>query len=294
MSSPAPKIVSPDLPAASEHAFAHAVSRLIGWCYVAAWSVSFYPQFIINFRRKAVTGLSPDFFTLNVLGFACYTVSSATLLFSQTVRDQYSVRHPNSPEPTVRWNDLAFAAHALIISTLTWSQFFAWGYERHRSQRLSTPVTLLIFSIFGAIVLSAGFVDPTGGHRWQWLDVIYTLQYSKLLISLTKYIPQALLNHRLQSTVGWSIENILLDLTGGVLSLAQLLVDASLQADWSGIIGNPVKFWLSQIAIIFDLVFIWQHYVLYRNTTKKVEEEEAESRVESERRGLLAGEEREI
>lgn len=65
------------------------------------------------------------------------------------------------------------------------------------------------------------------------LPQIYTLQYCKLLISLTKYIPQALLNYRLKSTVGWSIENILLDLTGGILSLAQLLVDASLQPDWS-------------------------------------------------------------
>lgn len=59
----------------------------------------------------------------------------------------------------------------MLISTLTWSQFFLWGYERHRSQRLSTPVTLLIFGIFGAVVLSAGLVDPAG-KRWEWLDVV--------------------------------------------------------------------------------------------------------------------------
>jgi hypothetical protein len=32
-------------------------------------------------------------------------------------------------------------------------------------------------------------------------------------------IPQAYINYQRKSTEGWSIENILLDLTGGVLSL---------------------------------------------------------------------------
>lgn len=63
--------------------------------------------------------------------------------------------------------------------------------------------------------------------------------------------------------MGWSIHNILLDISGGVLSLAQLVLDSSLQSDWSGLTGNPVKFFLSQIAIVFDIVFIAQHYVLY-------------------------------
>jgi cystinosin len=90
-------------------AFAHAVSRLLGWAYFTCWGVSFYPQLIVNIRRKSVTGLALDYFALNVLGFTCYTVSSILFLFSPAVRDEYAQRHPNSPEPTVRWNDLAFA-----------------------------------------------------------------------------------------------------------------------------------------------------------------------------------------
>lgn len=34
--------------------------------------------------------------------------------------------------------------------------------------------------------------------------------------------------------------------------------------DWSGLTGNPAKFFLSQISIAFDVVFIVQHYILYR------------------------------
>lgn len=64
--------------------------------------------------------------------------------------------------------------------------------------------------------------------------------------------------------MGWSIGQILLDLTGGVLSIAQLVIDSSLQGDWSGILGNPVKLGLGNVSILFDIVFMVQHYWLYR------------------------------
>ena len=69
---------------------------------------------------------------------------------------------------------------------------------------------------------------------------------------------------------------MLLDFIGGVLSLAQLLIDSSLQNDWSGITGNPVKFGLSNVTLFFDIIFFLQHYVLYRVPAKDVEEEEWE------------------
>lgn len=65
--------------------------------------------------------------------------------------------------------------------------------------------------------------------------------------------------------MGWNIWTILLDLIGGVLSLLQLVLDSSLQSDWSGITGNPAKLLLGNITIFFDLIFIVQHYILYRD-----------------------------
>lgn len=92
----------------------------------------------------------------------------------------------------------------------------------------------------------------------------------KLLITIVKYVPQAWVNYKRKSTDGWSIVQILLDLSGGVLSLVQLVLDSSFQNDWSGITGNPIKFLLSNITILFDLVFVVQHYILYaeRNVGK--------------------------
>lgn len=85
---------------------------------------------------------------------------------------------------------------------------------------------------------------------------------------MVKYVPQAWVNYKRQSTVGWSIVPILLDLSGGVLSLVQLILDSSLQSDWSGVTGNPVKFLLGNITIVSDTVFIVQHYLLYRDAPK--------------------------
>ena len=60
-----------------------------------------------------------------------------------------------------------------------------------------------------------------------------------------------------------------MDAAGGVLSLLQLVIDSALQADWSGLVGNPVKFGLANISLLFDIVFIVQHYALYGPVEEK-------------------------
>ena len=81
-------------------------------------------------------------------------------------------------------------------------------------------------------------------------------------------MPQVWVNYKRKSTQGWSIWQILFDLTGGVLSILQLVIDSSLQADWSGIMGNSVKLGLGNVSIFFDLIFIMQHYFLYATPEK--------------------------
>lgn len=88
--------------------------------------------------------------------------------------------------------------------------------------------------------------------------------------------------------MGWSIVQQLLDFSGGVLSLLQLVIDSALQADWSGITGNPVKVGLANVSMAFDLVFMVQHFVLYGPVEEKKGKgvEDAEER-SGERRALL-------
>jgi cystinosin len=256
------------------------------------WSLSFYPQPIHNIRRRSTSGLAIDFPTINCLGFVCYTIYAAIFLYSPLIREQYAVRNPISPEPSVRFNDLVFAVHAILLSAIVYSQFYPriWGFRVFRYQRVSKPVAGLFWGSLVAIAVLVLIVwnkSPDGGRdalSWAWIDVVrggrrscwtigprktdgkqvYGISYVKLLITVVKYVPQAWVNYKRKSTAGWDIRQILLDFTGGVLSIAQLILDSSLQQDWSGVTGNPLKFFLGNISIIFDLVFVLQHYVLYR------------------------------
>ncbi len=93
---------------------------------------------------------------------------------------------------------------------------------------------------------------------------MYYFSYVKLAITIIKYCPQAWMNYRRKSTEGWSIGNILLDFTGGLLSLIQMFLLARNYDDWSSIFGSPTKLGLALFSILFDILFIAQHYVCYR------------------------------
>lgn len=76
--------------------------------------------------------------------------------------------------------------------------------------------------------------------------------------------------------------------TGGFLSVGQLILDCEISGDWSQLSGDPVKFFLGNISMFFDVIFFiqvcgrpdvlpvcaslatlhpqLQHYFLYPNT----------------------------
>lgn len=170
-------------------------------------------------------------------------------------------------------NDIVFAAHAVTLCIVTLSQYFVpqlWGFDRApgtRPSRLMLGVLSGSILAVGIIILVVMGAEPDADPKtsWAWLDVIYTISFVKLFITLIKYAPQLVYNIRNRSTKGWSISQILLDFAGGVLSIAQLGIDSWLQQDWSGITGNPVKFGLGNVSMIYDIFFITQHFVLYRD-----------------------------
>jgi len=111
----------------------------------------------------------------------------------------------------------------------------------------------------------------------------------KLAISFVKYCPQVFLNFRRKSTIGWNIWNVLLDFTGGLLSVAQLIFDSWRKGDWGGITGDPVKFGLGFISMAFDLIFMFQHYVLYRHSNSATKERWSSYKPEDEHTERLLG-----
>jgi cystinosin len=72
------------------------------------------------------------------------------------------------------------------------------------------------------------------------------------------------MNYIRKSTSGWSIGNVMLDFTGGILSVAQMFIISYNNDDWGSIFGDPTKLGLGLFSVIFDIFFMLQHYVFYR------------------------------
>ncbi|XP_044525417.1 cystinosin [Gracilinanus agilis] len=129
------------------------------------------------------------------------------------------------------------------------------------SQKVSAAAVgfLVLAWLFALAVLCAALLAALS-----WLQFLFCFSYIKLAVTLVKYFPQAFLNFRRKSTEGWSIGNVLLDFVGGFFSLLQMFFTSYNNDEWNLIFGDPTKFGLGMFSIIFDVVFIVQHYCLYR------------------------------
>ncbi|GAX10194.1 cystinosin [Fistulifera solaris] len=243
--------------------FYRIISSMIGYTCFVAWGVSFYPQVINNFKRRTTLGLSADFCGLNVLGFACYAIYNLSLFYSAEVQKEYREQHNDAPI-TVQSNDVAFAVHSFVLASITFLQIAY--FDGLRSQQRPFRIILCFIAVVSVLAVAYPLLQLAGMKFGTWLQYLYMLSFVKIIVTLTKYIPQVILNFRRKSTVGFSIWQILLDLNGGVLNDLQLVFDSMDMKDWAGITGNPAKLYLGVISILFDIIFIVQHYWLYRNT----------------------------
>uniref|UniRef100_A0A182JGI6 Cystinosin homolog n=1 Tax=Anopheles atroparvus TaxID=41427 RepID=A0A182JGI6_ANOAO len=233
------------------------VSLLIGWTYTACWSAGYYPQIWLNYRRKSVVGLSFDFLYINIVGHVCYVVFNAFLYWNSYVENEYFRRHPFGLNPVIG-NDIGFAMHAVFGTGFTILQCRMYDTG---GNSVSTPAKAII-SIYMMIITIT--FSAAALRLMHWLDFLYIMSYIKLSTTMIKYFPQAYMNYRRKSTEGFEILNRLLDLAGGLFGILQMVINAWNFDDWRSIGGDPVKFGLGIFSILFDLVFMFQHYILYR------------------------------
>ena len=152
--------------------------------------------------------------------------------------------------------------------------------------------------IWGAILLvivesGLEYYDPhvKENRKYIFNSLIY-MGWCKVFISLIKYIPQVISNYRRKSTIGWNIHNILLDFTGGAFSFGQNIIDSfrdefSVTSEGQPKGLNIAKFALSFISMFFDIIFMTQHYILYKDSNsdlgKKNDDEQIDKLIDSNR-----------
>ncbi|KAJ0391876.1 hypothetical protein P43SY_009487 [Pythium insidiosum] len=208
-----------------------------------------------------------------MLGFTCYSIFNCAFYYSESVQQQYMRRH-NGNRNSVEPNDVFFALHAvgLVAVSLFQCTIYPRGDQRVNKATILWSGGSLAVAVVFAIVIAATGNDE--GSFLTTLNLLYMLSYVKLMTSLVKCLPQMYLNYRRKSTVGWTIWNVLLDTTGGWLSIGQQVLDAWATDDWSAISGNPVKFSLGFVSIVVNIVFLLQHYVWYAENNRHIENDE--------------------
>ncbi|XP_050380044.1 cystinosin homolog [Argentina anserina] len=230
--------------------------EVLGWIAFVSWSFSFYPQVILNFQRKSVVGLNFDFVVLNLTKHSSYLIYNATLYFSSAVQKQYFHKYGSKQMIPVAANDVAFSTHAVLLTALTLIQIAIYERGNQKVSKISIGIVVAVW--LGAAVC---FFIALSNHSWLWLISVFNL--IQVCMTVIKYIPQAVLNFMRKSTDGFSIGNILLDFTGGLTNYAQMAVQSIDQHSWVNFYGNIGKTLLSLISILFDVLFMCQHFLLY-------------------------------
>lgn len=237
-------------------------SSVIGWIYFVGWGFSAQFQFFENWRRKSVVGLNFDYLGYNMLGHSLYGIYNYVLYSSRPVQEEFFLRYPLSANP-IQINDVVFSAHNSLVTLLTIFQCF---YYQRGNQRVSR-IAFFVFTIYGTWLFFSGFLAVL--HRIEWLDFINQCALIKFTITFIKYAPQAYMNYKRKSTVGWSIGAILLDFTGGLFSLVQMMILAYNFDDWASFRTDTTKLGLACFTLMFDFLFMAQHYILYSDNDKK-------------------------
>uniref|UniRef100_UPI00398E7CC5 cystinosin-like n=1 Tax=Pristiophorus japonicus TaxID=55135 RepID=UPI00398E7CC5 len=235
------------------------INQAIGWIYFVAWSISFYPQVLENWRRKSVIGLNFDFLALNLTGHLAYGIFNIGLFWIPCIKKQFLQHNPEGVNP-VEANDVFFSLHAILLTTITIYQCCIYQRGAQKVSKVATGLVVISWLI-ALVTLLVALAD-----KITWLQLVYYFSYIKLAIVLVKYVPQAYMNYQRKSTVGWCIWNALLDFTGGIFSLLQMFLQSYNNDERSLIFGDPTKFGLGLISLLFDIVFMVQHYCLYKKS----------------------------
>lgn len=234
----------------------------LGVFYFVAWSSTFYPQVLLNWKRRTTVGLSHDFMGMSWVGFFAYAVYTCGGFSSTIVRDAY-VGERGVPPP-IEAADVAFALHALVLATILLTQIIV--YRPGIRIRRDVAAGCLATAAFVALACVGA-----GVRRLSWVSVLEFCGGVKVVTSIFKHIPQALSNFRRKSTTGFSTTMVIMDVFGSLGSFGQQFVRCLIDKSWEPFTGNLSKLTLSLESFLFDLFFLYQHFVLYGNRVEEGE-----------------------
>lgn len=246
------------------------LSDLLGLVYVCCWSVSIYPPILTNWRYGSANALSIDFVMLNTAGYFYLVISLILQLYwwMPLPKDVDVTEELASLKPKITNFDLCYCLHGVIMNLVLVSQVVAghslWRFKVNRPLRME-PIyyRVLALSILVFMVLTGQLCIynlQSGWDNLRTLDYCNRLFLLKISMSLIKYVPQVFHNHARRSMKGFAIQSTVLDVTGGVSSLMQLVWQISKEQGFNTTVwvANFGKIGLALVTILFNIVFLLQ------------------------------------
>lgn len=232
------------------------LSNIIGWLYVIFWGLVCYPQIILNYKLKSVEGFKLDFPFLNLTGFLFYSISFTVGYLKEDIAKAYGLGK-------IDLQDVAFAWHGVFVCIIFNIQSLIYPRGNNKISIFAICFTVFAWSSFITFYFCTEILPSTGVTAS--INYLKYAGYMKIGVSLIKYVPVAYWNFVRKSTQGFSVETFLFDFAGGSFSLMQAFLDFYLgETDHL----NPVKVTLGVVCMSYDLLLIFQHFVLYGNRNK--------------------------
>lgn len=204
---------------------------------------------IRSFSYLSVEGFSLNYLVMNISGYAFYGIYTTLGYF-----------YHEEGAGTVVIADLVFVYHAIAMVIIQTIQVIIYPRGSNRVSSKTIALCIGLWTIILAEVFFTKIVEVFPESKlWNPVSV---LGYGKITLSFIKYSPAVYWNYKRKSTKGWSIFNILLDLVGATFSAASGSLSVS-----DGL--NITKMALAVLTIFYDIIFVVQHYILYRKSGKK-------------------------
>lgn len=251
---------------------------LLGLIYVCAWSISMYPPVLNNWKQGSTIAISVDFVLLNTTGYFYLILSLLLQLYrwipaNGLIENDDKTRMPIRPK--VSQFDFCYCLHGFIMNWVLVTQVLfgikLWKFKAdHHQKRMKTAYyrfLMISLTVFTMLTLKFGYENAIEGwENARTLSYCNNLFLLKISMSLVKYLPQVIHNYDRKSMKGFAIQSVILDITGGVASMLQLIWQLCEDEafDYLAFIANFGKIGLAIVTLTFNFIFISQ-WLLYRS-----------------------------
>ena len=220
-----------------------ALNIILEISYIIIWSSGYYTQVFITIKEKNGEGYSLNFQLMNLISAIYLLIYSLYLL---TIELNF-----------VTIMDTLYSIDAVILITIIIILTF---YYPRKINKLSLS-SFLVITVSVFFILFYYFVGMKY-FKTNLNQFLLFIGFSKLNMTVIKYVYQIFLLYDRKNTYGLSYWNFLSDLIGGFLSLFQQFIASYFL--YSKESFNITRFALGIVTVVFDIIILYQYFFVYK------------------------------